>query len=174
MVSYAAANPRGVLLWRIRIVLVFFSIALVASGLTAIPLEWELNVLAAALGLPRGADPQNYSGMEHWIAKVREGVCETGARYPFIAYGFDWLAFAHIILGILFLGPLRDPVRNRWVLTFGLIACVLVVPWSLVFGLARGIPIYWRLIDASFGALGLIPLWLARRWTVELESIFGT
>jgi hypothetical protein len=57
---------------------------------------------------------------------VRQGVVETGARYPFIAYGFDWLAFAHIVLGILFLGAIRDPVRNIWVIVFGMIPLWLV------------------------------------------------
>ncbi len=31
---------------RIRLVLVFFTVALVLSGLTAVPLEWEVNLLA--------------------------------------------------------------------------------------------------------------------------------
>ena len=30
-----------------------------------------------------------------------------------IAYGTDWLAFAHITIAVAFLGPLKDPVRNR-------------------------------------------------------------
>ncbi|SCF41963.1 hypothetical protein [Micromonospora mirobrigensis] len=30
-------------------------------------------------------------------------------------YGTDWLAFAHLVLAVAFWGPLRDPVRNVWV-----------------------------------------------------------
>lgn len=162
------ADRRRTLLWRIRAILVFFILALAASGLTAIPVEWELGVIARVLGLPEGAEPAEYTGLSHWIAKVRQGVVETNARYPFIAYGFDWLAFAHVMLAVLFVGALIDPVRNRWLLTFGLIACAAVIPWSYAFGVVRGIPFYWRLIDCSFGVFGAIPLWLARRWTVEL------
>ena len=33
----------------------------------------------------------------------------------------DSLAFAHPLLAIAFIGPLRDSVRNRWVLVFGMI-----------------------------------------------------
>ncbi len=55
-------------------------------------------------------------------------------------------------------GAIRDPVHNIWIFAFGMIACVLVVPYAFVFGATRGIPIWWRLIDCSFGILGAIPL----------------
>ena len=168
------AADRRTLLRRIRLILVVFVAFLVASGVTAMPVEWELNLLASMLGLPPQADPQDYTGLQHWIAQVRQGVIETGARYPFIAYGFDWLAFAHIVLGILFLGVLKDPVRNLWVITFGMIACVLVIPWALLVGPFRGIPTYWSLIDCSFGVLGILPLALARRYTMRLAAIRGS
>lgn len=86
-----------------------------------------------------------------------------------MAYGTDWLAFGHFAIAVVFIGVLRDPVRNVWILTFGMIACVLVVPYAFVFGAVRGIPIYWRLIDCSFGVFGFIPLWLCRKWVKELE-----
>ena len=164
------SDKRPALLWRIRAILIFFVVALIASGLTAIPLEWELDTLARLLGIADGTSPAEYSGLAHWIARVREGLVETYARYPFIAYGTDWLAFAHIVLGILFVGALVDPVRNRWVITFGMIACGLVIPWSLVFSAVRGIPFYWALVDCSFGVFGMIPLGLARRYAVELSD----
>ena len=68
---------------------------------------------------------------------------------------------------------MRDPVRNRWVIDFGIIACLLIIPYALVFGGIRGIPVWWRLIDCSFGLFGLIPLWLARRGTQRLEGMQG-
>jgi hypothetical protein len=77
-------------------------------------------------------------------------------------YGTDWLAFAHIVIAIAFIGPLRDPVKNVWVVQFGMIACVLVIPTALICGQIRGVPFYWRLIDCSFGVIGIIPLWLSR------------
>jgi hypothetical protein len=159
------------LLLRIRVILIFFVVGLVASGLTAFPLEWELDVLAGLVGVAPGAPPEQYTGLQHWIALVRQALHETYARYPFMAYGTDWLAFAHILLGILFLGPVVDPVRNVWVITFGMIACVLLWPLALVCGPMRGIPFYWQLIDCAFGVFGLIPLYLARRWTLVLASL---
>ena len=165
------SDKRPAILWRIRAMLIFFVVALIASGLTAIPLEWELDVLARALGIADGASPDQYVGLAHWIATVKQGLHETYARYPFIAYGTDWLAFAHIILGLLFIGPIADPVRNRWVITFGMIACAMVIPWALVWTPVRGIPFYWALIDCAFGVFGMIPLWLARRWSRKLEVV---
>lgn len=64
-------------------------------------------------------------------------------------------------------------VRNRWLFDFGLIACVLVIPYALVFGGLRGIPIWWRLIDCSFGVIGFIPLWFCRKWGIQLERQKG-
>lgn len=160
------------MLRRARLFLAFFALALIASGLTAIPLEWETSVLARLAGVADGRPADAYQGLAWWLATVRAGVVETGARYPFMAYGTDWLAFAHVVLGILFLGAIRDPARNVWVLTFGLIACALVVPWAFVFGAVRGIPLGWRLVDCSFGVFGFIPLWLCRRYAVELGQSF--
>ena len=73
-------------------------------------------------------------------------------------YGYDWLAFAYFILAILFIGHIQYPVKNKWVIQFGMIACVLIIPFAMVAGYFRGIPIGWRLIDCSFGILGLLPL----------------
>ena len=79
-------------------------------------------------------------------------------QYPFLAYGYDWLAFAHFVLAILFIGPLKDPVRNKWVIEFGMIACLLIIPFAFIAGHLRGIPLGWRLIDCAFGVVGLTPL----------------
>ena len=56
---------------------------------------------------------------------------------------------------------------------FGKIACVLVIPWALVFGEVRGIPMYWRLIDCSFGVIGYGPMWLCMKWVHALEAEQG-
>lgn len=155
---------------RIRYLLVFFIIALILSGLTAFALQHELELLARMLGIPEGASAEGFSGLRYWIATVRNGLQDTYAKYPFVAYGTDWLAFAHLVLAVLFLGPLRDPVRNIWVIKFGLIACVGVIPLAMICGPIRGIPFYWRLVDCSFGVFGFIPLWFCLRYARELED----
>jgi hypothetical protein len=85
-------------------------------------------------------------------------------------YGTDWLAFAHIVIAIAFIGPLRDPVKNLWVIEFGMIACILIIPWGIVFGSMRGIPPFWSLVDFSFGVFGFIPLKITRDYILRLPT----
>jgi hypothetical protein len=112
-----------------------------------------------------------FSGLTHWVLTARDALHETNAKYPFMAYGFDWLTFGHFAIDIAFAGALRDPARNVWLFQFGMIACVLVIPYALVFGAIRGIPIYWRLIDCSFGVFGFIPLWICQGWAAKLNEL---
>lgn len=155
------------LLNRIRILLSIFIAGLVVSGATAIPLETELKLLVQIAGADGNAE---HSGFAAWLLKVRDALVATNANYPFIAYGTDWLAFAHFVIAVAFIGPWRDPVRNVWVIEVGMIACALVVPFALVMGSVRGIPFGWRLIDCSFGVCGIIPLWLCRRLIKQLAE----
>ncbi len=142
-----------------------FIVGLVLSGATAIPLPGELNLLVNQMG-----DQGGSSEVATWLGRVREALAQTQAVHPFLFYGTDWLAFGHFVIALVFVGALRDPVRNRWLFDFGLIACALVIPYALVFGGLRGIPFWWRLIDCSFGVFGFLPLWLCRKWAKELES----
>jgi hypothetical protein len=153
---------------RIRLLTWFFILGLVVSGITAIPLEKEVRGIISFLGLQEPGSPPG-PGLAQWLFAVRDALDDTHARHPFLFYGTDWLAFGHFVIAIAFVGALRDPVRNRWLFDFGLIACVLVVPYALVFGGLRGIPVWWRLIDCSFGVFGFIPLWFCRQWSKELE-----
>jgi len=136
----------------IRRLLLAFMIILFLSGLTAIPVEAELGFL---LRMIPDATP-----LHEWINKVLSAYKNVNNETPFLLYGYDWLAFAHFILAILFIGPYRDPVKNVWVIEFGLIACVLIFPLAFIAGPFRGIPIGWRLIDCAFGLFGFLPLWI--------------
>ena len=158
---------------RIRFLTVIFIIGLVMSGLTAFPLEWEVRTLAHILGATDSMGPGDATGLLHWILRVREGLIQTNDRFPFMAYGTDWLAFGHIVIALAFVGPLRDPVRNRWTIEWGMLACALVVPLAFICGPVRGIPVYWRLIDCSFGVFGIIPLWITRNYILRLEKRAG-
>ena len=142
--------------------IIFFMIMLFLSGLTAIALETELDFLSRFF--PFG------SSIGDWLEKVYTGLTETNKKYPFLSYGYDWLAFAHFILAILFIGPLRNPVKNKWVIEFGMIACLLIIPFAMIAGHYRGIPFGWRLIDCSFGVIGLIPLSICLKKINQLEN----
>jgi hypothetical protein len=151
----------------IRLWLSLFIFGLILSGLTAFPLEHETGWLSSVLYI----HPILPNSIILWITRVHNALRDTGLRYPFLAYGTDWLAFAHLVLAIVFLGPLRDPVRNKWVLQFGVIACVSVVPLALIAGPLRDIPLPWRLIDCSFGIFGAIPLLICLHYVNRLEHL---
>src|SRR5437899_915405 len=93
--------------------------ALVLSGITAFPLQRELEQIAAFRGLERVAAADAGSGFDRWILTVRDGLRESYAIRPWLAYGTDWLAFAHIVIAVFFIGPFIDPFRNVWVLRPG-------------------------------------------------------
>ncbi len=155
---------------RARFWLSILMVGLVLSGITAFPLESEIRLLDATLHISSLRAIANSTGLLWWIDRVCNGVTETNAQYPFLAYGTDWLAFAHLVIALAFIGPWLDPVRNKWVITFGLIACAGVIPLALIAGSIRGIPLGWRLIDCSFGVVGSIPLLLCRRHVLALEK----
>lgn len=138
---------------RIKIYITIVIIGLAISGITAFPIESELALLA---------HPGN-GVLNHWLNAVYQAVKITNQTYPWLSYGTDWLAFAHIMLAILFIGPLRNPVKNIWVIEFGIIACIAIFPLAFIAGGIRCIPVFWRLIDCSFGAAGIIPLYLCYR-----------
>ena len=158
-ISAAATLEKKIRRW-----IIFFMIALVLSGVTAFALVTEMGWLVAVWPLAR-------SGVLYgWVFRVYSALRDIDVRYPFLAYGYDWLAFAHLVIAVAFVGPLRDPVRNKWVIEFGMIACVMVFPLAFIAGGVRGIPLYWRLIDCSFGAVGLVPLSIIYRCIRMLEG----
>jgi hypothetical protein len=151
----------------IRIWLSIFIVGLALSGVTAFPLVVETGWLAAFLT----AHPILPNGIILWINRVHQALFDDSIRAPFLAYGTDWLAFAHLVLAVAFVGPLVDPVRNKWVVQFGVIACGGVLLLALIAGPIRGIPLPWRLIDCSFGVFGAIPLLIVLRKITQLEQL---
>ncbi|WP_433833544.1 hypothetical protein ACQP2E_19150 [Actinoplanes sp. CA-015351] len=55
---------------------------------------------------------------ETWVDRVHEGLAVTGRNYPFIAAAF-W-------------GPWRDPVRNIWVIEWGMLCCLAIMPLLVI------------------------------------------
>lgn len=159
----------SVYLRRIRFLLAVFIAGLVLSGLTAFPLQTELNWLISFLHSGMLQPLAASIGLLPWVERVRTALQSTNASCPFLAYEADWLAFAHLAIAVAFIGPVMDPIRNKWVITFGLIACAGIIPLALIAGHYRGIPLFWRLIDCSFGIFGSLPLLICRRYILEME-----
>ena len=159
-----------VLRCKLRWVLGAFMVALVLSGLTAFPLQSELDQIVELRSLDHLAAAPARSSFDGWILTVRNGLRESYTNYPWLAYGTDWLAFAHIVVAVFFIGAWVDPVRNVWVLQAGVVACVLVIPLALICGPVRQIPFGWRLIDCSFGVFGALLLLYCLRLARALEA----
>jgi hypothetical protein len=151
------------LITKIRLMIVFFMLALVLSGATAFPVETELHWLLSHPSLMP-------SFAQSWLQHVYDALKETNSKYPMLAYGYDWLAFAHIVIAMLFIGPLKDPVRNVWVIDWAMLACIAVFPLAFIAGPVRNIPFFHILIDCSFGVIGLVPLLICKRWIKQFES----
>ncbi|MGD1846730.1 MAG: hypothetical protein ACFB10_15180 [Salibacteraceae bacterium] len=153
------------LLHRIRRWVVFIMVGLALSGLTAFPIqiafEWLLPMIKEA-----GPSFPFYK----WLLYVAGGVQDTYHHYPFFGYGTDWLAFAHLLLALVYYGAWVDPVRNQWLFRFGFVACAGIVPLAFIAGPLRGIPFAWQLIDCSFGVLCFFPLLRALQLTKRLEK----
>lgn len=153
---------------QIRILLYIVVAGLALSGITAFPIHTELRYAHDMI-----QHFQLDNAVTQWIESVFKGVDEADRKYPFIAYGTDWLAFAHLVLAVLFMGIIKDPVRNIWVVEFGLIACLAIFPLAFIAGPMRGIPFFWQLIDCSFAVVGGIILWMCYRKIKGLEVKVG-
>ncbi|NEU10155.1 hypothetical protein GZH53_17660 [Flavihumibacter sp. R14] len=157
-------TPEQRLKSKIKRLMIFFIAALVLSGITAFPIESQLAVAMNYLDI----FPVT---IQHWLITIYDAVKSTNDNYPYLAYGTDWLAFAHIVIATAFIGPLRDPVRNIRVVQFGMIACMMVIPLAFIAGPIRNIPLFWQLIDCSFGVIGIIPLYICYRNIKRLEYL---
>jgi len=149
---------------KVRRLIILFIVGIVLSGISAFPIETQLSIAYKHIDL----FPEF---IRFWLSKVYLAVHATNENYPFLSYGTDWLAFAHIVIGTAFIGPLRDPVKNIWVIQFGMISCIMVFPLAFIAGSIRGIPFYWQLIDCSFGVFGFILLYWCYRNILRLQKI---
>lgn len=133
----------------IRLHLVVFISLLLISGITAFPLQMEIDFLYSQRHLFSVT-------LATWIEKVHITLHQT----PDISmYGTDWLAFAHIIISLFFIPVYRQPLIYKVNLKVGMAACLLVFPLAFICGPIRGIPFFHQLIDCSFGLIGFLYLW---------------
>jgi hypothetical protein len=129
------------------------------SGVTVWPAVPELKAVVRLLW----GDAAATGELHRLLLKAIEGLEATAANYPFMLYAHDWLAFAHIMLAVLFAGAIRDPVRNKWVVQCGLLMCLGVPVLAGVCIPIRGLPPWWFWIDFAFAPAAALPLWIAYR-----------
>ena len=146
-------------LTRAKWMLAIVAAGLFLSGVTVWPAVSELK--AGVIWI--WGDEVATGEFHRFILRAIAGLEETKMRYPFMLYAHDWLAFAHIMLAILFAGAIRDPVRNKWIVQCGLIMCALVPVLAGICNPIRELPGWWFWIDFSFAPGAALPLWIAYR-----------
>jgi hypothetical protein len=150
--------------WRIKAAIVITIIGLLLNGISALPLRTELKILLSYSNLlPQFA--------LDWWNQVNQGVLETSEKYNFMRYGFDWLAFAHAMIALVFLGPLRDPIKNQWVIKWGMIVAALSIVMAFGWERMRDIPVWWSFVDGGISYFAFVVLWLCNRWIEKLKMV---
>ncbi|MBI5819488.1 MAG: hypothetical protein HZA88_10930 [Verrucomicrobia bacterium] len=153
-------------LTRARWMLIIVAVGLFLAGVTIWPAVPELK---ACVRLAWG-DASPTGEIHAFVLKAIAALEMVNAQYPFLLYAHDWLAFAHIMLAILFAGAARDPVRNKWIIQCGLIMCATVPVLAGICHSMRGLPAGWFWIDFAFAPGAALPLWIAYRDIKALEQ----
>ena len=151
---------------RAKYMLISVSIGLFISGVTIWPAITELKLGLSILNTLGLGETQLFE----FTTQIRESLIVIKKDHPQIMYGYDWLAFAHIVLAILFYGAAKDPVRNRWVIKCGLIMCALIPVLAAIAIPFRSIPYFWFFIDFAFTPAAAIPLFIAFKDVSKIES----
>jgi hypothetical protein len=123
------------------------------SGITAIPAETELKIFQPYFHYFPNA-------VENTLNKILQALIETNQKYPELAYGFDWLAFGHIAIGLAFFWLYKKPKEYYFLTEWGKLICLLVIPHAFIFSYIRHLPSWWIPVDCSFGIFG----WLLLHW----------
>jgi hypothetical protein len=145
---------------KIRRVVIVFIVLLALSGITAFPLITEVDFMLTHID----TFPPFFNS---WIRTIYDSVHQTPS---IVLYGTDWLAFAHLIIGLFFVGVYQNPVRNKFTVNVGIVACIAVFPLAFICGPIRHIPFYHQIIDCCFGLLGLIPLFYIKFKIISIEK----
>jgi hypothetical protein len=149
---------------RIKAAIIITIIGLLLNGISALPLRTELDVLLS--------QPEHLPKfLLDWWTYVRQGVYETSDKYNFMRYGFDWLSFAHLMIAIAFIGPLRNPIKNQWVVKWGMIVAASSIVMAFGWERMRDIPVWWSFIDAGISYVAFVVLWFCNRWIEKLKVI---
>ena len=151
---------------RARIMILIVALGLFFSGITVWPMKWELKTFVEIVW--GNNEPKNI--IHSFMLQVINGIDAVEILYPFMLYGYDWLAYAHIMLAVLFAGAIRDPVRNKWIVQCGLVMCAIIPVLAGIFIPLRGLPLYWIFIDSAFAPGAALPLWIALRDILKVEK----
>ncbi len=153
----------------IRVCLSLFFVGLVFGLHTVVFVRAETTWMADRFGRGTFVE-ERWPTVAAWFEHLHIAFATTYTTYPVIAYCMDWLGYACIVLAVLMVGAIKDPVRNIWIVQAFMVGCTIAFVMPLVMGPLRGIPLFWRLIDSSFGLVGFFLLLLPYRLIRGLEA----
>ncbi len=136
---------------------------LVITALIAFPVVTNSQYLLAMAGEDT-VFGRYFPEMGKWVSLAVRGIQDTEASYPFLFYMSDWMVFAHLVVAAFLYGAFIEPARNVWIIQVSIWTCLAVIPFALIAGEVRHIPLFWRLIDCSFGVICIVPLYFSLRW----------
>jgi len=151
---------------RTKLMLAIVVFGLIVSAVTIWPAIPELKM---AVSIAWG-DAEPTGTLHKFVLQAIDGLEAMEADYPFMLYAHDWLAFALIMLAILFAGAIKDPVRNIWIVQCGLIMCALVPIIPVICIPIRNLPWIWFWMDFAFAPAAALPLWIALRDIKRAEA----
>ena len=154
---------------KIRIYLVLFFLGILFSLHTVLFVEVETEFFARHQGSGTSME-QKLPVVSDWIENLYVSVKETYTNYPVMAYCMDWLSYACVVFAIFLIGAIKDPVKNIWIIQVFMLACVLAAALPFIAGPFRGVPIFWRCLDGSFGLIGFLVLLMPYRLTKKLAQ----
>jgi len=157
----------------IRLMLAIVAVGLTLAGLTTFWLPWEVTKLLDIVFDRSSTSIPFFSSEYQLLVQVEKGLQYLQTSFPQFFLGTDYLGFAHIMFALLFIGAMGDPLKNKWVIQFGMIAAVVVIPCAFLFGFVRGLPFIHYLVDASFGIGAVIPFFVAMREMKKVEKLQG-
>jgi hypothetical protein len=153
---------------RIRLYLIVFFFGILFGLHTVAFVEIETAYFARFLGYGTFMEDILPSAAS-WIENLHHTITEVYKTYPVMAYCMDWLSYACLVFAWFTIGAIKNPVRNIWIIQVYMIACILAAMLPFIVGPFRGIPLFWRFIDCSFGIIGFLLLFSAYRLTKQLQ-----
>jgi hypothetical protein len=150
---------------RAKWMLAIVAFGLFVSGVTVWPAIPELKLVVNIVW----GDAAPTGVLHQFVLEAIEGLEYMAANYPFMLYAHDWLAYAHIMLAVLFAGAIRDPIRNLWIVQCGLIMCVLIPVLAIIAIPIRALPPFWFWFDFAFAPGAGLPLWIVLRDIKQAE-----
>jgi hypothetical protein len=155
---------------KIRVYLVIFFLGILFSLHTVMFVEVETAFFVKHFG--QGTlTAEKLPFFSEWIENLHLSISETYKTYPVMAYCMDWLTYACVVFAMFIIGPIKDPIKNIWVIQVYMLGCILGMLLPFIVGPMREIPIFWRFLDGSFGLMGFIILLIPYRLIKKLETI---